>query len=197
MQKCVFSIAMLALFGTGIAFAQHDGAAPYAGSQKREIASLSEQDLMALREGKGWGLALPAEVNGAPGPSHLLELSEELDLTTAQVSAITTIYDEMTAAAISAGEAFITAEKALNDAFKRGGLEEVELAKLAGEAGDARTKLRLIHLAAHLKTLPVLTDEQIAGYSRLRGYGDQKGKPCASVPEGHDPVMWRKHNGCL
>lgn len=40
---------------------------PYAGMQTREVKSLSAQDIMDLREGRGWGLALPAELNGRPG----------------------------------------------------------------------------------------------------------------------------------
>ena len=53
---------------------------PYAGFEIRDIASLSQQDIQALREGSGWGLALPAELNGFPGPAHVLELSDELGL---------------------------------------------------------------------------------------------------------------------
>ena len=53
--------------------------------------------------------------------------------------------------------------------------------------------LRYVHLAAHLKTLPLLTHDQIARYNVLRGYA---GDPCANPPEGHDLSMWRKHNGC-
>lgn len=48
---------------------------PYSGFEAREIKSLSEQDIEELRRGGGWGLALPAELNGRPGPAHLLELS--------------------------------------------------------------------------------------------------------------------------
>ena len=57
----------------------------------------------------------------------------------------------------------------------------------------SRTALRYIHLATHLATPEILTEEQIARYNMLRGYG---GAPCANVPAGHDPAMWRKHNGC-
>lgn len=67
---------------------------------------------------------------------------------------------------------------------------------LIRDMAKPRPLLRLTHLAAHLKTLPILTDQQIALYSRLRGYGSWKSDACASVPTGHDPVMWRKHNGC-
>ena len=67
-------IAVLALSGFP-AMAQHVEGSPYAGMQQRGIAALSESDLAALMAGEGWGLALPAELNGVPGPTHLLELA--------------------------------------------------------------------------------------------------------------------------
>lgn len=55
--------------------AQHNHGAqtPYAGMQNRAIKSLSDNDINELRRGGGWGLALSAELNGMPGPAHLLE----------------------------------------------------------------------------------------------------------------------------
>ena len=58
--------------------AQDHGHSPYAGLEAREIKSLSEADIEELRRGGGWGLALPAELNGVPGPAHLLELRDEI-----------------------------------------------------------------------------------------------------------------------
>ncbi|MEO1104950.1 MAG: hypothetical protein AAFW98_14685, partial [Pseudomonadota bacterium] len=58
--------------------------------------------------------------------------------------------------------------------------------------GEARTALRLVHLAAHLETPSVLTAHQMARYIVMRGYKD----PCTTVPEGHDSSMWLRHNGC-
>ena len=52
---------------------------PYAGQETRVISSLSPEDQRALRAGEGGGLAKPAELNGYPGPAHVLEL--ELDVT--------------------------------------------------------------------------------------------------------------------
>lgn len=39
----------------------------------------------------------------------------------------------------------------------------------------------------------ILSAEQVARYNTLRGYAENPG---ASVPEGHDPVMRRRHNNC-
>ncbi len=166
---------------------------PYAGYGAREIKSLSREDIEELRRGGGWGLALAAELNGAPGPAHLLELRDRIPLDPRQVEAIETIYEEMKAQAIPAGERLISAEARLEAAFAGGGLEEAELRALLGDIERARAELRFIHLSRHLSTPPLLSEEQIARYNTLRGYGSD---PCASVPEGHDTDMWRRHNNC-
>ncbi|MDJ0977921.1 MAG: hypothetical protein QNI87_05235 [Erythrobacter sp.] len=188
----------LAFLCAGAVIAQDHGAStsPHAGKQTRAIASLSDQDIAAIRAGTGWGMALPAEINGAPGPRHVLDLAEQLELSDAQITQVTAIFDEMTRSALATGEEFIASEKALNDAFVRGGVDQAKLERLVSEAGKHRAALRLVHLSAHLKTLPLLTDRQVERYSALRGYTDQDSDPCASVPEGHDPAMWRRHNDC-
>lgn len=178
-------------------FAQNHGQgnsnSPYAGFETREINGLSEEDIEELRRGGGWGLALPAELNGWPGPAHLLELQEALELSASQVQAVSTAYEEMRKAAIAAGERFIAAEAALSDAFAGSSISDEVLRELLAEIAEARAELRFIHLSQHLSTPALLSDAQIQRYRVLRGYSDD---PCASVPEGHDPNMWRRHNGC-
>lgn len=189
-------VLMIAVFPLA-AFAQDHGhggnSAPYAGFEAREIKSLSEQDIEELRRGRGWGMALPAELSGRPGPAHLLELEEELDLSANQVVAISAIYEQMRTAAVAAGERFIAAEAALSDAFAGSDLSEERLRDLLAEAAEARAELRFIHLSRHLSTPELLSDAQIQRYNVLRGYTDD---PCETVPDGHDPEMWRRHNGC-
>ncbi len=69
----------------------HQTAQSYAGFEAREIKGLSADDIAELRAGGGWGLALPAELDGRPGPAHLLELKGSLDLDPGQVAAIEAI----------------------------------------------------------------------------------------------------------
>ena len=57
---------------------------PYAGMQQRSVKALSEQQIADLRAGKGMGLALAAELNGYPGPIHVLELGDQLNLSSVQ-----------------------------------------------------------------------------------------------------------------
>ncbi len=46
--------------------------------------ALSASDVQALDEGRGMGTAKPAELNGYPGPMHVLQLAAELELSREQ-----------------------------------------------------------------------------------------------------------------
>lgn len=166
---------------------------PYQGFEMREITSLSEQDIDALREGSGWGLALPAELNGFPGPAHVLELADELRLSESQEQRVSSIFNAMRVDAIAKGEALIDAERNLDEGFRSKGLDANQLRRLIKAAEAARADLRYIHLSRHLMTLELLDLDQVAAYAVLRGYASD---PCSSIPDGHDTTMWRRHNGC-
>jgi hypothetical protein len=71
--------------------------------KKREIKSLSASDIEELQNGKGWGLAKAAELNGVPGPVRLLEMKEEIDLNAEQIQAIEDIYRKMKQEAVPLG----------------------------------------------------------------------------------------------
>ena len=166
---------------------------PYAGFESRDISSLSGEDIQQLENGSGWGLALPAELNGYPGPAHILELKNELELTTDQVATFEEIFNQMRKEATQIGHLLIEAERALDQGFELGELSEHQLRMLVNNAEKHRANLRYVHLSRHLASVEMLTSEQIELYAELRGYA---GDPCADVPEGHDPEMWLKHNGC-
>lgn len=144
----------------------------YAGQQERSIASLSSTDIEQLQQGGGWGLAKPAELNGFPGPLHLLELVHEIELSEAQEIAINKLYEEMRSEAIMAGEMYLQAEFALDEAFESGIVNPDLLEKLLNESAEALASLRLVHLSAHLATKPLLTPQQVQRYNELRGYSE-------------------------
>ena len=171
----------------------HGAQTPYAGMQNRAIKSLSDNDLHELRRGGGWGLALAAELNGMPGPAHLLELKDKIPLASDQVAKTQALLDEMRKAAIPTGERLITAESAVEAAFAKGSVDEASLRRLLTEAESARTELRFIHLSQHYKTIQYLKPDQIKRYNVLRGYAED---PCKNVPAGHNPEMYRRHMGC-
>jgi hypothetical protein len=56
--------------------AQHAPASPFAEWEHRAVKALSDQQIVDLRADRGMGLAMPAELNGYPGPVHVLELGD-------------------------------------------------------------------------------------------------------------------------
>jgi len=63
--------------------------------QNRLVKSLSDDDLKELRRGRGWGLALAAELSGMPDPAHLLELKDQIPLTDDQVAKTQALPNDM------------------------------------------------------------------------------------------------------
>lgn len=166
----------------------------YIGQEKREIKSLSDEDIAELRSGAGWGLAKAAELNGLPGPKHILEMKEEIGLTAGQEEKVVAVYRKMNEDAVRLGNILIGYERELNDRFAARNIDEKILDELLGKISETYRALRYAHLAAHLQTPAILTEDQISMYNRLRGYSADD--PCANIPKGHDPVMWRRHNNC-
>ena len=185
------AVGLSFLIATGVALAIPKS--PYTGMQTREIKALSDDDVRQLQSGAGWGLALPAELNGMPGPAHVLELKDQLELTTSQLKSIQALYDDMKRAAVPLGEQFIEVERQIDNYFASASIDEHMLRKLLTASERLRAELRFAHLSQHLKTAKVLTDGQISRYNKLRGYTSD---PCRFVPEGHDPDMYRSHMGC-
>ncbi len=166
----------------------------YVGQESRAIKSLSADDIAELKRGGGWGLAKAAELNGVPGPTHLLELKDEIPLDDAQVSAITKIYEEMKSQAMEQGERLITLEQDLESHFLNRTINAAVLRSSLDAISEVRNELRYIHLNSHLKTPEILSEDQIKKYNAIRGYSDPN--PCANIPKGHDAKMWLKHNEC-
>jgi hypothetical protein len=63
------------------------------------------------------GLALAAELNGYPGPSHVLELAAELELSADQRAKIKMLFDSMKAEAVPLGSRLIEQEADLDKQF--------------------------------------------------------------------------------
>jgi Spy/CpxP family protein refolding chaperone len=145
-------------------------AQPYAGQQTRGVASLSDDDLQGFLDGRGMGLAKSAELNGHPGPMHVLELEKELKLTAEQRQRVVAAFDRMKAKARALGDAYVKAERAVDQAFKSGAADAAEVAARVAEANRLLGEVRLAHLAAHVEITPLLTPEQRARYAELRGY---------------------------
>jgi hypothetical protein len=143
---------------------------PYAGQQARPIKALSDDDLAALRKGEGMGLAKAAELNGYPGPKHVLDLAQQLQLTDAQRRDVQAIFDRMSAAAKPLGGELIVQEQALDQLFAKGEITQDRLAAGTTAIAELQGRLRAVHLSAHLETRALLNGDQLARYEHLRGY---------------------------
>ena len=162
-----FSLFFFILYFVSVLQAQHSA---YTGEERRAIKSLSEKEIDQYRSGAGMGLAKAAELNHYPGPKHVLEFVDTLDLSEKQTKELEKIVEEMKSAAVHLGNEIIEKEKMLNDAFADGVITISQLERLTKEIGDLQAKLRFTHLRAHITTTTLLTKHQIHTYDILRGY---------------------------
>ena len=144
---------------------------PYAGMQTRPIKALSERQVEELKTGRGMGLALAAELNGYPGPAHVLELSDKLGLSAEQKDRIQTLFDSMKAEALPLGAKLLAQEAALDQQFAGRSITPESLKAATEQIGITQAELRETHLKSHLRAANILTPDQMRQYSILRGYG--------------------------
>lgn len=169
----------LVLFLAAPAAAQHGGgmqhatpgaAGAYSGLEKRDIKALSAEDVEALLAGQGMGLALSAELNHFPGPKHVLELAEKLDLSAGQTAKIEAARAAMTSRAILLGKQIVDQERDLDRRFASGRINASDLRRLTGSIARLQGELRAAHLLAHLEVRALLSAHQTMLYDELRGY---------------------------
>lgn len=159
-----------------MAFAEHASAQhqqhhqPYTGLQERAVKALSEQQIADLKAGRGMGLALAGELNGYPGPLHVLELAEKLQLTAQQRQSVQQLLDAMKTEAVAVGEKLIEQEGALDREFAEHRVSPATLPRLTSQIGETQAQLRAVHLKYHLTTADLLTTHQRHRYATLRGY---------------------------
>jgi hypothetical protein len=154
-------------------------ASPYAGMEKRAVKALSDQQIADLRAGRGMGLALSAELNGYPGPSHVLELAEVLNLSNEQRAQTKALLEAMKAEVIPIGERIIADETMLDRQFAERRITRASLDAAASRIGAAQGDLRAAHLRYHLGMMELLSPAQVLRYVDLRGYA-------AGSHHGHD-----------
>jgi Spy/CpxP family protein refolding chaperone len=119
-------------------------ATPYAGQQARTIKALSDEDIAALRKGEGMGMAKAAELNGYPGPAHVLTLAPQLGLTESQQRQVAAIFERMSAAAKPLGGELIAHEQVLDQLFAKGEITPDRLAAETTAIGELQGRLRSV-----------------------------------------------------
>ena len=160
------SIALALTLGTSSAQSPQ----PYAGLQARSIKALSDQQIADLKAGRGMELALAGELNGYPGPLHVLEHSNALGLSEAQRAKMQELFAAMKAEAVPLGEQLIAQEAKLDRQFADKTITAAGLTAALQEIGGTQAALRAAHLKYHLVTVDVLTPPQLRRYAELRGY---------------------------
>ena len=144
---------------------------PYRCQTLTEIRGLTEKEISELRQGRGMGLARAAELNGYPGPRHVLDAvgAGRLQLTPDQLQTVQRLFDDMSSEAQRLGNMVLKEESALEQAF-RDGISEADLLGSVGRIAALQGDLRAVHLRTHLETRSVLSEQQIQRYNQLRGY---------------------------
>ena len=144
---------------------------PYSGQEAREIKALSLSDVEGYLRGNGMGYAKAAELNHYPGPKHVLELADQLELTHEQVNRTEELFNAMRTKAINLGKQLINKEQQLDRLFANGSINTDTLKVLLSEIGALQTNLRYVHLNAHIGQKDLLTQHQVHSYDQHRGYG--------------------------
>lgn len=145
---------------------------PYRELLDSEIRGIDDKTIEEYLTGKGMGLALPAELNGYPGPRHVIDLADDLELTSEQTAQVQALFDEMQAQAIALGEEVLAAEAALEEGFRQQTIEDSSLNAQLQAIAILQAELRFVHLSTHLATIEILSPHQVALYNSLRGYAD-------------------------
>lgn len=169
MHKCL-AVCFLLLCGTSVV-----AQSSYVDEQSRQIKALSAERIAGLRAGRGLGYAKAAELNGYPGPKHVLELADGLDLDADQLRRTEALHETVRERAGALGRDLITVEAELETTFAEASISRERLVELVSRSARIEGQIRLIHLQAHLEQLELLDDEQVAEYMRLRGYGKETG----------------------
>lgn len=178
----LIAVCALSYWATA-SFAQHHGhaSAPapsaYAGEQTRSIKALSASDMAGLQAGAGMAYAKAAELNGYPGPAHVLELKDKLKLSDQQRTATEALMASHKAQARVLGSQLVEAERALDMAFVSKTADAASVAALTQRIGAVQAQLRAEHLQTHLTQTAMLSTEQIASYQVMRGYSTASPSP--------------------
>jgi Spy/CpxP family protein refolding chaperone len=175
MIRFLLSVAIAVLTFAPISFA----ASPYVHEQSRSIKALSDQEMADYAAGKGMGFAKAAELNGYPGPAHVLELADELTLSPLQRERTAALFRRMQMRAGALGARLVDEERTLDELFASKAISREALARALSSIAALQSEIRATHLRAHLEQAEILSAAQAMKYGHLRGYDDN------SAPSRH------------
>jgi hypothetical protein len=168
MRILIGGMLVLCVVGRGGA----DNGSPYRNQMNTEIRGLSDQEVSDLREGRGMGRARAAELNGYPGPRHVLDAAQsgQLPLTPEQMQTAERLFNGMAREARRLGEQILREEQSLEVAFRAGRISESELHARTLRIAALEGELRAVHLRAHIEMRAALSTSEIQQYNVIRGY---------------------------
>lgn len=175
----------LAVFVGANSIDSSNAQSPYVSQLDSPVRGLSAQEVDDLLNGRGSGYALTAELNSYPGPKHVLELEQDLDLSPEQRQQIETIFRQMNTEAKQVGQEIVELERQFSDVFAQGGATKSDIEEQTQQLAVLYGQYRSIHLKPHLEVRQVLSPEQIATYNQLRGYSDSSMQTAPSHPMHH------------
>jgi hypothetical protein len=123
--------ALLLLFASTVWGAAHEW--PYSGQEQREIKALSREEVDHYLSGAGLGMAKAAELNRYPGPMHVLEFADNLNLTADQRKRTQAIFDEMKSQVLPLGKQLVEKERELDTRLASETISEKQLTRLVSE----------------------------------------------------------------
>lgn len=115
------------------------------------LIAIPKDDIEGYLSGAGMGMAKVADHNFYPGPVHVLEFSEELGLTDAQVEQTQDLYLKMKNKAATLGAELIVKETQLQKAFANKTVSQSVLRELVSMASRLKGEIRYTHLETHLQ----------------------------------------------
>jgi len=163
---------LIVLSIAGPVVAEHAPTSPHTGPIASEIRGLTDREVSDLREGLGMGRARAAELNGYPGPRHVLDAAQagRLSLTPEQARTAHRLFEGMAREARRLGELILREEQRLEGEFQAARIGEADLHARALRIAALEGELRAVHLRAHIEMRAVLSAPQIQRYNELRGY---------------------------
>jgi len=166
MKLAISALLSFSLSGAALAVSESN----CSSQEKRQIKSLSQEEIDGYLSGKGMGIATPAELNNFPGPKHVIDLANELGLSNEQLLQTKKIYEMMRSEASEYGSLFVKCEQRIEALFSEGTVSPQLLQKSLEDSAKISAKLRGVHLMAHINQKSILSEQQVKLYNSLRGY---------------------------
>ena len=117
------------------------------------------------------GYAKPAELNGYPGPMHVLEHAKGLGLSAEQEAATRNLLLTHKVEVRNLGKELVESERELDNLFATRAIDATALDRQLAVIASRQTAVRASHLRTHLAQTALMTRAQIEKYAALRGYG--------------------------